>query len=188
MSSGRQQKENDRQQAYWNQQSQAQFQEAQKKSPLQEALEKRSLEFLNWDNSKDKNVTDAPGMNDYVQIGQAAMARAEQDRQGSGALALGGDGASGYAEKLKSLRKAEAGNAVGSGIENALNMRRAEAQGSALPLAQFDFQKNMALTNFAGNQNQSYLNRPRQTPFWQTLLLQGIRSGTSVATAGMGGG
>jgi len=57
-----------------------------------------------------------------------------------------------------------------------------------MPIAQLNLQRNMGLAGLAGQQNQSYLNRPRQTPFWQTLLLQGIRSGASVATAGMGGG
>lgn len=141
------------------------------------------MRFLNWDESKGKNIRDAPGMSDYIQIGQAAIDRANQDRMGTGALRLSDGGASGYAEKMKSLRQAEMGNQVGASLENALAGLRAEAHGSVMPLAQLDMNRSMGLAGMASQNNNSYLNRPRQQPFWQQMLLGAIQGGSAVAGA-----
>lgn len=159
------------------------MQQASEKTPAQKALEERQNRFLTWDNSKDKNVMDAPGMSDYIQIGQAAINRANRDKVGTGALALSDGGASGYAEKLKGLRQKEAANEFGAGLETALMNRRAEAQGSVLPMAQLDLSRSMGLAGLASQNNNAYLNRPRETPFWQKMILGAIQGGSAVAGA-----
>lgn len=160
-----------------------QAQQAAEKTPAQKAFEARQQAFLDWDNSKDKNVVDAPGMSDYIQIGRAALERANREKMGTGALALTGGGAEGYAEKLRQMNQREQANEFGAGLETALMQRRAEAQGSVMPLAQLNMNRSMGLAGLASQNNNSYLNRPRQQPFWQQLLMGAISGGSAVAGA-----
>lgn len=185
MSSGRQ-KKLDQQQNYWNTQAQQAYTQAQQPSELQRVYEQKQLDFLNWDKQKNRNVADAPGLSNYIQIGQAALNRANRERMGTGALRLSDGGASGYAEKLKSLRQAEMGNEFGAGLENALAGLRAEANNSVLPLAQLNQSRLLGLTQIASGNNNAYLNRPRTQPFWQQLLLGAISGGSQVAAAAAG--
>lgn len=159
------------------------MQQAQQVSPLQQAYEQAQLEFLNWDKSKGKDVRNAPGLNNYIQIGQAAMDRAERDRQGTGALALGAPGAEGYTENLKSLRKNEMGREFGAGLENALAGRRAEATGSVLPLATLNNSRNLGVLNANSQMLGTYMNRPQRQPWWHSLV-GGLAQGVSYGSGG----
>ena len=159
-----------------------QFDKSTQDSELKKLYEAKQLAFLKWDGTKGKNIRDAPGLENHIQIGQAAIDRANQERMGTGALRLSDGGASGYAEKMKAMRQAEMGNQVGASLEQALGGLRAEANGSVLPLAQMDMNRSMGLVGMASQNNNAYMNRPRQTPFWQTLLMGAISGGSQVAT------
>lgn len=177
---------NKQQQNYWQTQTNTAFNNAQTVSPLQQAYEKRQTDFLNWDNGAKKNITDAPGMNDYIQLGQKALARQGEERYGTGALQLGGE--SGYADKMKVMKQQESAQQFGAGLEDALAARRAEAQGSVMPLASLDQSRKQGLLGFAGNQQQFYTQQANQPGFWQRLLFAGMNGASQVGAGAASAG
>lgn len=186
MSSGRE-KKNNQQQDWWQGQTQTAYNNVATKTPLETQFEANQKKFLDWDASDGKDVRDAQGLDSYIQIGQAAQERGNQQRMGTGALALSDGGASGYAEKLKSLQNAQRGENFGSGLENALAARRAEATGSVMPLAQLDLSRKNAQLGSATGMTGMYLNRPKTRPFWQDLTMGIIQGASQVGAAAAGG-
>jgi hypothetical protein len=176
MSGGRKEKP----ETTWANNTTAAYNQANQVSPLQSAFEKSQLDFLNWDKSNGKDVRNAPGLDSYIQIGQAAQAKANQERMGTGALALGGAGSEGYTSNLKSLRQNEMAQDFGTGLENALASRRAEATNSVIPLAQLNNQRNMGVLNASTGLLNMYMNRPPKTPWWQKLVEGGAKTGLSM--------
>lgn len=181
-------------QNYWNTQSQQAYQATAQATPLQQAFEQAQLDFLNWDKSSGKNVAEAPGLDNYIQIGRAAQERGNREKMGTGALALGGAGAEGYAPKLKELRQAESEQNFGTGLEDALAMRRSEATGSVIPLASLNNARNAGRAQFAGGMYGTLQNRPR-TGFWNSFsnnfgssLGQGLGHILSFGTGAAAGG
>jgi len=183
MSSGRQ-KQLDQQQNYWNTQSQNAINQASQPTALQTAYEGKQQKFLDWDASKDKNIEDAPGMQEHIQIGRSALNRFNRERMGTGALRLGGSG--GYADKLRVQKQAELSNEFGAGLEEALALRRAEANNSVIPLSQLTNNRLMGVAGIASNNYSSLVNRPRQQPFWQQLLMGAVGAGAQVGSAFIG--
>lgn len=175
---------------FWNQQSQQQLQQLQQPSETQKLIDERNKKFLDWDAQAGHNVKDAPGLSDYIQIGRAAQDRAKQERFGTGALQLGEDGQKPYLENLKSLRQSEQAENFGSGLENALAMKRAEVSGSALPFAQLDLQRKTAGAGIASQAMGQWLNRQAQQKTWWDYLKDISQMGMQAAQtyAGMGGG
>lgn len=185
MSKGKKQKQED----YWGGQMQTAYQNAQAPNPLEQRLSARTQQFLDWDADPNKNITDSrSGVNDYIQIGQGALARAGRERMGSGALRLSDGGASGYAEKLRTQKQAEMGNEFGAGLENALAASRAQATNSVLPLASLDMSRRFGLADRAAGNFHTYLNRPKANGFWSQFFIQGLKSAGDVATAMAAGG
>jgi hypothetical protein len=134
---------NRNQQNAWNSQVQqdqatarAQNQQITQVDPLEAAYRAKQQRVLDWENSSGKDIRNMPGMDEHIQIGQAALNRANQERYGTGALNLGGAEGSGYAAKLKEQRQAQMGQEVGVGLENARAGIHSEAAGSVMPLSQ----------------------------------------------------
>lgn len=167
----------------WANNTTAAYNQANTVSPLQKAYEQSQLDFLNWDKSQGKDIRNAPGLDNYIQIGQSAMNKANQERMGTGALSLGDPGASGYTANLKSLRQNEMAREFGTGLEDALAGRRAEASGSVIPLASLNNQRNMGVLNASSGLLNMYMNRPKKTPWWQSLLNTGLQVGGQAAMA-----
>lgn len=170
---------------FWTQNAQTAYTNAGQKSELEKLFEQSQIDFLNWDKSGGKDVRDAPGLSNYIQIGQAAQERAGQERMGTGALQLGAGGGSEYAQKLKQLNQSQMAENFGTGLENALQMRRAEATGSVMPLASLDANRKGMQMQGANQMVSTYFNRPRSTPFWQQLLGIGAQAGASYLTGGL---
>jgi hypothetical protein len=184
MSSG---KKNKQRESYWDNASQQSYQANSQPTALQSAWEKQQTDFLNWDTSKGKDVRDAPGMDKYIQLSEAARTRAGRERNPTGALALSGMSGGGYAAQLQNQREKEVDQDIGSGLENALNLRRAEAAGSVVPLAQLNNSRNSANMNFSGGMYNNIAERNGRPGFWQNLLMAGISGGSQVASAFAGG-
>lgn len=161
---------------------------AQKMTPAEEALYKQSQDFLAWEQGAGRDIRDMPGMGAYLQIGEMAQRRALRERYGTGAMRLSGAGSEQYATKLREMYAQEAAQEYGAGLETAYAQRRAEALGSLMPLAQLGTQRSMGLLNAAQQREGAYLNAPRETPFWKTLVVEGIRAGAGVVGAKFGGG
>lgn len=157
--------------SYWNTQAQQNNQQIATVDPIEQAFKDKQKRRLDWENKPGHNITDHDaGLDEYIQIGHAAMARQDRDRMGTGALQLGDNGTAPYLANLKELKKAEAAQAYGSGLEEANTMAHAEATGSVLPLAQLATNRNIAR---AGNSSQMFNNWAgvqTGTPWWQTLL------------------
>lgn len=187
-------------QNYWNQQTQQQLQTAQQQNaaiaqvdPLEQAWRDRQKAVLDWDKKPGKDIRDLPGMSEHIQIGEAAVRRANQDRMGTGALQLGADGASGHAMKLKELRQAQMGEEVGAGLDNARAQIHAEAANSIMPLAQLhtnrklgQAQHSLGIANTSagmfGQWNQ------RRSKNWWDYLREGIGMAGQVGGMMFGGG
>ena len=164
--------------------------EAQKPSELEQMQQRRSMDFIRAYDAPGKDVTQLPGLSPYIQIGRAAQERAQRQRMGSGALNLTGVGSEGYAAKLREQYNQEQGQNFGSGLENAVAGRYAEATGSILPLAQLNQGRTMGILGSTQQREGSYLNAPRETPFWQTLTMGAVQGAAGIlggmATGGTG--
>lgn len=170
MASGGQKKKDQEAQNWWDAQARQSFQTAAAPTPLQTTFEKQQQDYLNWENAPGHNIADAPGLSNYIQIGQAAQNRANEQRMGSGAYALADGSGSGYAQQLHELGNAQRAEDFGTGLENARAMRHAEAVGSVLPLASLNLNRAQGQTSAAGSMYGTLLNRPKRQPFWQQLL------------------
>lgn len=175
------------QEALARQQYQQSFQQAQQQSPAEKALQERNLSFLNWMDTPGRDVTAAPGISPYLQIGKAAQERASRQRMGMGAMQLG-TGSEGYAAKLREQYAQEAAQNYGGGLEQAVAGRYAEATGALPALMNASLSRNAMLTQSAQGNLQSYMNAPRETPFWKTLVQQGIQAGATIASGGLSAG
>ena len=79
---------NRNQQNAWNETVRQQNAAITQVDPLEQAYRQRQQNVLNWENQPGHDIRDMPGMSDAIQIGQAALARANQERQGHGAINL----------------------------------------------------------------------------------------------------
>lgn len=179
---GRKKREED----YWNSLAKQQNQKIAQVDPLEQKWRDQQMAFLNWRDSNGKDVRSAPGLSEYIQIGQAAQDRAKRERMGTGALQLGGAGNAGYTENLKTLRQNEAAQDFGTGLERAMAMRTAEATGSVLPLAQLTTNRNVAQANNSAGMFGQWSNKQEKS--WWDYLREGVGMASQVGSMIFGGG
>lgn len=148
--------------------------------PLEERYRQQQMAFLNWKDSNGRDVRDAPGLSDYIQIGQAAQERAGRERMGTGALQLAGD--AGNAGNLRELKKQEAAQDFGTGLERAYAMRNAEATGSVMPLANMTLNRNTAYAGAMGNLYGIRSSQPKPKSWWN-YLQEGAQMAGSIGGA-----
>jgi hypothetical protein len=183
-SKSKQNQQNQQQQNYWQAQTQNAYQATAAPDPLEEKFKKQSSDRLDWEaGARDINDPRA-GLQDVLQIGKAAQERAQQERYGTGALQLGGE--AGYADKLKALKQAEMGEDFGTSLEQANMMRHAEATGNIMPLLSLDAQRRQSRLGFAGQMTSSYLNAPKEVPFWKQLVMGAVQGGSAMGSAFLG--
>lgn len=177
---------NRQQQNYWNTQAQQQNQQMTQQSP-EEALRRQQVQqYLAWKNQDGRDVRDAPGLSDYIQIGEAAKERAGRERMGTGALKLGGEG--GFAEKLRQQKQAEAAQDFGIGLERAYAMNDAQMTGSVLPFASLDANRRQAQAGHSASMFSQW-NQRRSRNWWDYMMDVGqLATGAARAmSGGMGG-
>lgn len=171
-------------------QYQQSFQQAQAPTEAERIVMERNKAFLNWMDTPGKDITSAPGLAPYLQIGAAARERRQRQRMGTGGLALSGVGSEGYAAKLREQQMAEEAANFGTGLESAVAGRYAEATGSMLPLAQLGTQRSLGVLGSAQSNLQGYMNAPRETPFWKQLTMGAVQGAAGIlggmATGGTG--
>lgn len=143
----------------------------------------RLTNLQNWENSDGRDIRDMPGMGDYIQIGEAAMARADRERMGQGALNLTGEGGHGHAAKLKSLRQKEMGREVGAGLERARGALRAEVLGGGSQAGQMYLNRNSAGMGHTGSMYGMQLNY-KPMSWWDRVM----QAGQFVSNLGQGAG
>lgn len=133
------------------------FQKAQEPTPLQKAWEQSQLDFLNWESGKDGplDVTKAPGLGIANSLYRRAAAGQQGERMGQGLITMGTNASSpDLAAKLAQQAKDRREQEAAGGLEEAVALRRAEAHGSVLPLAQLNTNRSLSLAGMAGNQAQ----------------------------------
>jgi hypothetical protein len=163
--------------------------------PLEERLRARDTAWLDWESgaSGPRDVRNAP-LGAGLDLYENASRRQEGERFGIGALALGQHASNPMlAQLLKQQSEDQRQQEAAGGLEQAVRLKSAEVNQSALPLAEFAQGRRMGLASLAsGNANDStnaylqFLARPRRQPFWQQLLLTGVQAGGSVASSYMG--
>jgi hypothetical protein len=149
------------------------------------AMSKDVTDWNNWMAQPGHDIGSAPGMDPYIQIGRGAIERANKDRMGTGALALGEGGSSGYAQQLKEQKKNEMGQQYGAGLENAYAMRNAEVKGSYAPLGQMELGRKMGQLNNTSQMAGLWIQKPRKSP-WD-YALEGTQTFGPMLFGGFGG-
>jgi hypothetical protein len=163
------------------------YNQANQASEAEKLLFGRNQAFLQAYDKPGMSVTDLPGMSPYLQIGKAAQERASRQRMGMGAMQLG-SGNEGYAAKLREQYAQSAAQDFGAGLEGAVANRYAEATGALLPSAQLAANRNALLLGSAQNNLQSYMNAPRETPFWKQLTMAGVQGAAGFLTGAVSKG
>lgn len=154
--------------------------------PLEERLRARDMGWMDWEEGKQGplDVSKAP-LGPALSLYDRAVNRKEGERHGIGALRMGLNASNPMLSQLldeqsRERRQQEAGG----DLENAVRLKSAEVNRSALPLAEFAQNRRMGLASLAsGNAANStnaylqFLSRPKQPSFWKQLLLTGIGGG-----------
>lgn len=177
---------NREQQNYWNAQAQAQNRQITQVDPLEAQWRQQQQDYLNWRSSDGRDVAEAPGLSEYIQIGQAAQDRAKQERMGTGALQLGNAANAGHVANLKTLRQNEAAQDFGTGLERAQAMRHAEATGSVMPLASLTTNRNVAQANHSAGMFSQW--NQRKSKNWWDYLNEGVGLAGRLGGMFVGGG
>lgn len=163
--------------------------------PLEERLRARDTAWLDWEDQKDGplDVAKAP-LGPALGLYDRAVNRKQGERMGIGALRMGLNASNPMLsqvldEQSRERRQQEAGG----DLENAVRMKSAEVNRSALPLAEFAQSRRMGLASLASgnaanstNAYLSFLMRPKQPSFWKQLLLGGLGAAGSMGSAWLG--
>lgn len=168
------------------QQAQAQqfIQTASAPDPLEERLRARDMSWMDWEEGRNgpRDVMNAP-LGAGLDLYSNAARRQSGERMGIGALRLGmNEGNPMLSQLLNQQSEDTRQQEAAGGLEQAVRMKSAEVNRSALPLAEFAQGRRMGLASLAsGNANNTtnsylqFLGRPRQRSFWQDLLLSGAQ-------------
>lgn len=174
MASGSKKKERE---SYWDRQARTAYDDSKKKSPLELELERRNLETLSWGKGDGKDIRSLSTLNPYLQLADTARQRADSEQLATGGLALSGGGGSGYAEKLRDMRRKETDREAGAMVENAYSNAVLNAQGQGMQLANMDLNRRLSNAQFAGGMWNSAAERANRPGFWSQLAQGVITSG-----------
>jgi hypothetical protein len=166
--------------------------------PLEERLRERDMGFLDWESGKSGpiDVRNAPGLGPSLALYENAATEQAGERQGIGALRMGLNASNpSLAQLLEQQSKDRRQQSAAGGLEEAVRMRSAEANRSALGLAQFGQERRMGLAgltssnaNTATGQYLQFLSRPRRPSFWSQVLGGAAQVGSAYFTGGFAGG
>jgi hypothetical protein len=172
-------------QNFWNTQNQQQNAAIAQISPQEQAERDRISSIQAWENAPGHDIRDLPGMGDFVQIGQAALQRANADKKGTGALQLADGGSSGYAQQLKELKRNELGQEVGAGLENARAQIIGQAHGEVLPMAQLGLSRSLGQAGHSAQMFGMWNQRPSRN--WWDYLREGVQMAANPGGFGTSG-
>lgn len=163
--------------------------------PLEERLRARDMSWMDWESGENgpRDVMNAP-LGAGLDLYSNAARRQEGERHGIGALALGAQGSNPMlSQLLKQQSEDQRQQEAAGGLEQAVRMKSAEVNRSALPLAEFAQGRRMGLASLAsGNAANStnaylqFLSRPKRPSFWQQLLMGGLGAAGQMGSAYLG--
>lgn len=155
--------------------------------PLEAKLKARSQKFLDWEDGtgeyagKPRNILDAPGIGDALDIYGSAESLADTEQMGSGAMRLA-DPASGttYGTQMKQLAASDRYNTRAAGLSNALGGIKADATGQIGGLLDRDFARKSTIAGLESSNRRDYYNRPQKQSLFDKLL-NGARATAAAA-------
>jgi hypothetical protein len=137
-------------------------------------MAKEAEGYFNWANSKGRDVSELSGIGQQMGLFSKAKERAQRQRQGIGALALGDSASSPSAQMYRTYRQSEDAQDYAGAIENAVAGRRQEAFGTALNVAGMDANRKAQLLNASVSREGLY-NQPKQDQgIWSSLISGGL--------------
>lgn len=154
------------------------------------AFEKIAADRLNkfnaWETQEGaRDILDAPGMGDMLDIYGSAESLANQKRLSNPALALSGGGSGDYAKQLEKLDTQTRYNDRAAGLSRGLSSLKDEAYGLGGSAAQMETQRKQSYADALLQQEQQYYNRPKPKPLWERIA--GLAIGGAGALLGAGG-
>jgi hypothetical protein len=156
--------------------------------PVETALDKENLDWINGTSGKDGPV-------DYSKLsalnfdlyGKASQ-RQEGERMGIGALQLGQQGSNPMlSQLLRSQQDDQRQQDASGGFETGVRMKDAQVRGNLLPLLSLQQNRSMGLAGMASNNSQNSTNswanfRPAPS-IWAQLLQQGFGAAGQIGAA-----
>lgn len=131
-------------------------------SPEEALLQSRTRAYFDWEGRAGRDVRELSGMGQLMRYGDFAKQKAEQARQGIGALNLADSGQGSFAQMAKEFSRQQYGRDYATEIENAVGQRRQEALASAFNLSNMDMNRKQAIMNAAVSR-ESIHNQPKQS-------------------------
>lgn len=155
-------------------------------SAFEKIAEARLKKWTDWeDQTGPRDIMDAPGMGDMLDIYGSAEALADKRRLSNPAMALSGGGSGDYARQMDSLEKMERYDDRAAGLSRGLQSLKAEAYGLGGSAAELESSRKRDYANMMLNQENAYYNRPKKTPLWEKIA--GIAIGGLSAAGGVKG-
>lgn len=131
---------------------------------------KRLKAFTDWeDKAGPRDIMEAPGMNDMLDIYGSAESLANKKRLGNPAMALSGGGSGDYARQLDSLDSQNRYDERAAGLSHGLQSAKAEAYGLGGSAADLESNRKSQYASLMSNQENNYYNRPKPKPLWQRI-------------------
>lgn len=140
--------------------------------PLDAAMREKAQKMLDWEKSTgaNKNILDAPGISDQMDIYGNAQALADQEMMGSGAGQLANPVSGAYQTQVKELGRNQRYDARAAGLSDALQRLKAEALGLADTSIERDFRRKATTADLEQRQLGQYYNRyKKQNPWYQKV-------------------
>lgn len=154
-------------------------------TPVETRQNERILGFIN-DVDSGKDVKDISYLKPYFNLYENAKGAQNAERMGSGALNLGGEGNANMVNRLREVHGERRAQDAAGQLSNAYNAAYADATGNQIPfLTGLSENRHAGKTGATGSLYSTILNRPRQQPFWQQLLMGGMQAAGTVAGAAL---
>lgn len=159
--------------------------------PLEQAIRAKQQKIIDWENyaGPDKNILNAPGIGDYMDIYGSADQAAEDEMMGNGGLRLADPTSTAYSSQVKELGKNQRYDARAHGLSDAWQMLKGDAYNQSGQIIDRNLQRTMGAANLRlGNQAQLYSRYKKQNPWYQKLWNAGLQAAQVAAKAAGGGG
>lgn len=161
-------------------------------NPFEQRLNSRSMKFMDWQDGtgeyagKPRDITQAPGMSDTLDLYGGANQIANTERFGDGAVRLADPAAgSAYGTQMKQQKDMQLYDNRAAGVSNALGNLRAENTGQVSDLMNRDFARKNAVFGAESENRRDYYARPKKQNPWMTALKIGLGGVSTLAKGGI---
>lgn len=126
--------------------------------------------FTDWENKPGaRDILEAPGIGDMVDIYGSAESLANQKRLGNPQMALSSGGSRDYAKQLDSLDTQNRYDERAAGLSRGVASLKNEAYGLGGSAADLESQRKNQYANAMLEQQSEYYRRPKSVPLWQRI-------------------